>query len=77
MKGRRTRVMKTTGLIFIYHTRGVLRGATRGGAWTRVCSGDTGTLSMFGIGDACFVTWSRPVGWSLPTLPFFFYKCFI
>lgn len=53
--------MKTTGLIFIYYTRGALRGTTGGGAGKWVCFGDIGRHTS---GYACFITWSRPVGWS-------------
>lgn len=50
--------MKTTGLILIYYTR--LKGDNkRGNMEICVFFGTQGRLTMFGIGHACFITWSR------------------
>lgn len=54
---------------FIFYTR--LRWTARGLTWESVCFGDLGRLTMFGIGYACFITWSRPFGCSFSIYCFF------
>lgn len=55
----------------IFYTR--LRWTARGLTWESVCFGDLGRLTMFGIGYACFITWSRPFGCSFSFCFFIFF----
>lgn len=60
---------------FIFYTR--LRWT-----WKMVCFGDPGRLIIFDYGYACFMSWSRPSGWSFFSLffilflKFFWLVCF-